>query len=246
MKKITLLLTSLLCLSWSATQEQVMNYLSLSKADRELIEIEQVFDNMRQNLDTEDNSSNEINQRYSEYLQEHLSDNEMEELIQLYQTPIMQRFVTEMDLVDIPQEEMENFLLSLKEEPLEGERQDIIDEIVKLTVKDEEVINFYKSMTQRYGSRQKEKSPNTNKENNSTQYTPQEQQFLEGMKKGAKNALLYGTQVLGMEEMSELRQALKSSIISKASNVESEAMIDVMDNFIQNIRSKPKENNSTR
>ena len=60
------------------------------------------------------------------------------------------------------------------------------------------------------------------------------------MKESAKNSLLYGTQVLSIEEMNELNTALKSSIISKVTKVESEAMIHVMDSFITNMVSKPK------
>lgn len=56
-------------------------------------------------------------------------------------------------------------------------------------------------------------------------------------------------QVLSIEEMRELKSALTSSILSKASKVESGAMVYVMNLFIQGISSEPKptnqESNST-
>ena len=219
---------------FSATSEQVDQYLSISKADSELIAIEQVFDSMRAD---EDNTSQEINQLYSLYLEEHLSSKELEELLELYRTPIMQRFVVEMEMGGVPADEMQIFLNSLKEEPLSSERKDIIENILKHTVDEEQILAFYKSMTQRYRPKIEKKS---NDKNITQKPSKQEESFLKMMKKDAKESLLYGTQVLSMEEMKELNTALKSSIISKASKVESQAMIHVMDAFIQGIVAKPK------
>jgi CRISPR/Cas system CSM-associated protein Csm2 small subunit len=203
---------------FSATSEQIDQYLTISKADSELIAIEQVFDSMKSD---EDNTTQEINQIYSLYLEEHFSSNEIETLLALYRTPIMQRYVVEMDMGELPADEMKIFLNSIKETPLSTQRLDIIKNILKHTVNDEQILAFYGSMTQRYKPK-KEKS------------------FLEMMKKEARNSLLYGTQVLSLEEMNELNKALKESIISKASKVESDAMIHVMDTFIQGIVAQPK------
>ena len=43
-----------------------------------------------------------------------------------------------------------------------------------------------------------------------------------------------------MQEMSELKDAIKSSIFKKIKRVENEALIKIMNNFIQRIVSKPK------
>ena len=229
-----LFLVSLLSqLLFSATSAQIEEYLSLSKADSELIAIEQVFDGMRSD---EDNSSQEINQIYTLYLEEHLSSNELETLLELYRTPIMQRYIVEMDGV-ISKDEMNIFINSLEENPLTTERLDIIENILKHTVNDKQILSFYGSMTQRY----RVKSKKGDEEKNATKEpTKQEQAFLDMMKKGARENLLYGTQVLSIEEMRELNSALNSSIISKASKVESDAMLHVMNVFIQSIASKPK------
>lgn len=236
MKKILFLLV-LSQLLFSATSQQIETYLTVSKADSELIAIEQVFDSMRAD---DDNTSQEINQIYSLYLEEHLSANEVDELLALYRTPIMQRYVIEMDIGELPKDEMKAFLEGVKENPLSSERLDIVDNIVKHTVNDKQILAFYASMTQRYRPKKNKTDSNGNDKNSTKKPTKREKSFLEMTKKGAKNALLYGTQVLSMEEMKALNSALKSSIITKASKVESDAMIFVMDAFIQGIVAQPK------
>jgi len=232
-KRITLTLLCSIQLLFAATSEQIEEYLSISKADRELIEIEQAFDSMRK---AEDNSSQEISQIYELYLEEHLSSNEIEQLLTLYRTPIMQRYVVEMDMVDIPKEEMETFLLSLKENPLSTERSEIINNILKHTIDEKQIVAFYKSMTQRYQPKNKKIN---NDKNKTKEVDNKEEKFLNMMKRSAKNNLLYGTQVLSLEEMNELDTALKSSILTKVLKVESDAMIHVMNTFIQGISSEP-------
>jgi len=228
---LTVILGQLL---FASTQEQIEQYLSISKSDNELIQIEQVFDSMRQDVESDNNNTQEINQIYKEYLQEHLSNNEADNLLALYRTPIMQRYVIEMESSTVSQEDMRAFLEDVKENPLSSEREDIIEEILKVTVNDKQVLAFYKSMTQRY-------TPIKKQEDNSTKkMSKQEERYLEMMKKGTRNALLYGTQVLSNEEMHELNKALHSSILSKTAKIESEAMVYVMNGFIKSITSKPK------
>jgi len=229
MKKILFLLLISHTL-FSATPQEIESYLSISKKDREIIQIEQVFDSMRA---SEDNSTQEINQIYSLYLEEHLSSDELQTILVLYRTPIMQRYVIETDTGELPAQEMKEFLQTLKETPLTTERLDIVENILKHTLDEKQMLAFYNSMTQRY---QLSKNKDTNR-------TKKELAFVEMMKSDAKNRLLYGTQVLEIEEMRELDNALQSSIISKVSKVQSDAMIYVMDTFIKNIVAKPLKNN---
>ena len=240
MKKLFFIpfLSSLL---FSASSEQVEQYLTVSKADAQLVAIEQVFDSMRQKQEREDNNTQEINQIYRNYLEEHLSSNEIEKLLELYRTPIMQRYVVEMDMGEIPRSEMQNFLKTIEEEPLSTERLDIIENILEHTIDDKQILAFYKSMTQRY----QKKSDKETDRNSTKEPTKEEQRYLDMMKQGTRNSLLYGTQVFSIEEMKELDNALKSSILSKASKVESQAMVHVMNGFIQGITSQPKDSNST-
>jgi len=246
MYKIVILFSLLTTLTFSATSQQVDQYMSITHSDRALIEIENMFSNLSETVDlSDDNVSEQITLNYQIYLGKHISENEMEELLALYRKPIMQQYINEMDMVDIPKEEMENFLLTLKEEPLSTERQDIIAELLKSIINEELLLNFYDSMMQRYGVKEddnKTKETVKNKEANSSKKIPskEEQRFLDIMKKGIEQELLYGTQVLSLEEMKKVNEVMKSSVISKARKVENEAIIEIMNSFIKRIVSEPK------
>jgi hypothetical protein len=216
--------------------------MSLTHSDRTLIEIENMFSNLSDTINlADDNSSEEITLEYQIYLGKHLSEDEMDELLALYSKPVMQLYVNEMDMVDIPQEEMENFLLTLKEEPLSSERQDIIDELLKSIINEELLLDFYRSMMQRYPNTNENNQSIEKESNNTKNPTKKEQMFLDIMKKGIEQELLYGTQVLSIEEMKQINNLIKSSVVSKARKVENEAIVNIMNDFIKRILSKPKE-----
>jgi hypothetical protein len=101
-------------------------------------------------------------------------------------------------------------------------------------------------MMQRYFPKQKSnqsnKIKNINEEKNETKQKLiiEKQIFLDIMKKAIKEELLYGTQVLSLEEMKKINKIIKSSVITKAKKVENEAIIHIMNSFIRNILSEPK------
>jgi len=242
MYKIVILFSLFSTFVFSATSQQIDQYMSTTHSDRALIEIENMFSNLSDTMDlSDDNISEQITLDYQIYLGKHISEDEIEELLALYRKPVMQQYINEMDMVDIPNEEMENFLLTLKEEPLSTERQDIVDELLKTIVNEELLLNFYKSMMQRYPTKS-DSNQSKEKESNSTKKpTEEEKKFLNIMKKGIEQELLYGTQVLSLEEMKKVNEIMKSSVITKARRVENEAIINIMNNFITRIISQPKE-----
>lgn len=242
MYKIIILFTLTTYLLFSATSEQVDQYMGLSHSDRSLIEIEKMFSNLSESMETSDeNRSTEMTLDYQIYIGKHISDDEMDELLSLYRKPIMQRYVNEMDMVEIPKEEMNEFLNALKENPLSTERQEIVDELLKSIVNEELLLNFYTSMMQRYQTKD-ENNQTKKKESSSSKkvLTQEEQQFIDIMKTGIKQDILYGTQVLSLEEMKKVNDVIESSVIRKIKKVENEAIIAIMNNFIKSITSEPK------
>ena len=232
MYKIVIFFSLLATLMFSATSQQVDQYMSTTHSDRELIEIEQMFSKLSDNIDlSDDNISNQITIDYQIYLGKHISEDEMEELLALYRKPVMQQYINEMDMVDIPEDEMNNFLLSLKEEPISTERQDIINDLLETMVNEDLLLDFYESMMQRYLN-----------DNNASSKQPSKEakRFITIIKKGVEQELLYGTQVLSLDEMKQVDKIMKSSVISKATKVESEAIIEIMNRFIKRIVSNPK------
>lgn len=240
MFKFILLSTLSLQLLFAATSEQVDQYMTLSHSDRALIEIEQFFENLSQSTETsENNQSEQITLAYEIYIGKHISEDEMEDILAIYRKPVMQRYVVEMDTTEIPETEMKEFLLTLEEHPISTERMDIVNKIIDHIIDEETMLTFYKSMMQRYipqeDNREKERSDTKKREPNSD-----EQEFINLMKDATRQELLYGTQVLSMEEMREIHDIFGSTLMSKITKVENEAVIQIMDNFIKLIVSEPK------
>jgi len=237
MKNIIIIFIFSLQLIFASTTQEVSTYLSLSHSEEDVISIGQVFDSMRnkqENNETNSSTTDTVTV-YKEYLEEHISSTEASNIITLYQQPIMEQYVSEVKNFTINQEDMDAFLASLKEEPLLTKREDIVNEIVNILINEELQLNFYRSMMQRYI-----------KENNSTKddkkpITSKEKSYVESMKKSTKNKILYGTQVFSLEEMNELKDAISSSIFKKIKRVENEALVQIMNNYIQGIVSKPKQ-----
>jgi hypothetical protein len=240
MKKIILLMLLTKSL-FSASNEEILQYLSLSQSEQQVLSIEPVFNSIRQSQ--ENNESNESTSQvsivYQEYLEEHLSSNEVQDILTLYRLPIMDRYVSEVKTFNINQEDMDAFLASLEEEPLLTERKDIVDDIVDVLINEELQLNFYRSMMQRYSGSSTTEN-NSSSENNESSMTPREEGYVNSMKKSAKNHLLYGSQVFSLEEMNALKDAIDSSIFKKIKRVENEALVGIMNNFIQGIVSEPK------
>ena len=242
MKKILLIFILSLQTLFSASSEEVLEYLSLSHSEQEVIGISEVFESMRQTQDNNESNASTTNIVivYQEYLEEHISSNEIAELLSLYRLPIMNRYVSEVKNFSITQDDMDAFLASLEEEPLLSEREDISDDIVEILVNEKLQLNFYRSMMQRYSDTNSSSENNLSTESNESSMTPREESYVNSMKKSSKNKLLYGSQVFSLEEMGELQNAIGSSIFKKIKRVENEALVQIMNDFIQGIVSEPK------
>ena len=100
MKKIILALTLISQLLLAATPEQVERYLSVSYSEEQLIELEEQFSIMQNNLNSSDgNISSTYDMqmlpiRFREYLQKNLSEDEMDEIIQQYRNVLLMRFIS--------------------------------------------------------------------------------------------------------------------------------------------------------
>jgi len=238
MKKIILILVIGFHWLFSATTEQIVQYLSLSHSEEQVLSIEQVFDSMRQSQESNESneSTSQVSIVYQEYLEDHLSSNEIKEILALYRIPAMERYASEVKSFTINKEDMDAFLEGLKEEPLSTEREEIVNKIIDNIINEELQLNFYRSMMQRYPKR----ADNNSSDESKNKMTPREESFVNSMKESAKNHLLYGTQVFSMEEMKELEDAITSSIFQKVKRVENESLVQIMNNYIQGVVSEPK------
>jgi hypothetical protein len=243
MKKISLLLFFGFQLLFPASTEQIVQYLSLSHSEEQILSIERVFDSMRQTQESNESneSTNQVSIVYQEYLEEHLSSDEIDKILELYRQPTMERYVTEVKSFLINKDDMDAFLANLKEEPLRREREEIVNDVVDVLINEELQLNFYRSMMQRYQPQSTvSEEQNRSKENNASKMTSREEGYVNSMKKAAKNHILYGTQVFSLEEMNELKEGIDSSIFKKVKRVENEALVQIMNNYIRGVTSKPK------
>ena len=94
---LSILVSTLL---FSATPEQVEQYLSVSYSEEQLIELEEQFSIMQNNLNSRDaNTSSSYDMqmlpiRFREYLQKNLSEVEMDEIIKQYRNILLMRFIS--------------------------------------------------------------------------------------------------------------------------------------------------------
>lgn len=236
MKKIFIALYLTLQTLYAASSEEISQYLSLSHSEQDVIMIAQVFDSMRQTQENNESngSTNDVTIVYQEYLEAHLSSNEIQKAIALYNQPIMQSYITEVKTFHITDDDMKAFLENLEEVPLQSDREVLIDDIMKTLVNDTLQLNFYRSMMQRYPDRI------SDSQKSEANLTSSEQSYLESIKTSTKNRLLYGTQTFSNEEMLELKDAIGSAIFTKIKRVENEALVQIMNDFIRGIVSKPK------
>jgi hypothetical protein len=136
MKKI-LLTTLLSTFLMAATAEQVDNYLSISNADEQLVELEITFSQMQNNLNRISQDSDNpqydmqlLSIRFKSYLQKHLSDNEMEEILQAYKNVLLLQYVSAVaDSRNTEPEEMEKYIEMVEADPDMRERNILAKQI---------------------------------------------------------------------------------------------------------------------
>ncbi len=101
MKKYILLTALYTSFLFSATLEQVEQYLSVSSAEEELLSIESQFSSMQNSFSQDENASENntydmqmLSVRFKDYLQRNLSEDEMDEVLDNYRNVVLLQFVS--------------------------------------------------------------------------------------------------------------------------------------------------------
>jgi len=121
----------------AATPEQVDRYLSISNADEQLVELEAQFSRMQNNLnrmrddeETESYDMEMLSIRFKEYLQQNLSDSEMDEILDAYKNVLLLQFVSaSAEAQQTDPSEIEKYLQTLQEDPDAQKRMLLVEEI---------------------------------------------------------------------------------------------------------------------
>jgi len=222
MKKILLILLLLIQVTFSATPEQVKQFIMLSKSDRDLTEMEQMIDKILPPDSTKNTEKIEI--LFQEYLEKNLSEDEMTELIKLLKNPLIQELYS-MDS-DLPESELNEFNLSLSENPLSTERLELNEKLIEnmFDVEDMQMIitSFQNKLMKRMGLK-----PEENKISKE-----QQKELITAMREELKLPMLYTTQTMSLDELKDLLKITDMSIMKKANKVVLKASMFALDSFL--------------
>ncbi|MCF6207155.1 MAG: hypothetical protein L3J47_09730 [Sulfurovum sp.] len=214
MKKL-LLSTLLSTLLFSATPEQVERYLSISNADEQLVELESQFSQMQRNLNRNREEAptydmQMLSIRFKEYLQKHLSEDEMEEILQQYKNVLLLQFVSASAESQKDTEGMEKYLKELESDPQAQARKKLVRKI------SDEMYNK-ESMTVMFDNLIKplmENAPGGG-ELSKELLKKSRESYVKRMIEETQKETLYATRDFTMEELEELEQIAKSPAIDK-------------------------------
>ena len=131
---------------WSATAEQVEEYLSVSTAEEELLALETQFSSMQNSFsEKEDQKTYDmqlLSVRFKDSLQRSLSENEMDEVLENYKNVLYLQFIST-NTYSPDKNETEAYLFKLQEDESAQERMVLLEQISKaLNNKDSVLMMF--------------------------------------------------------------------------------------------------------
>ena len=223
MKKTLLLLLLSFELLFSATPKQIDEYISLSKSDRDLLEIEQMIDQMLPSDSSKNTETIEI--KFHEYLEKNLSEQEAIELNKLYRNPLFTVLI-DMD-PDMPEEELLEFNRTLQENPLSTERMELNNKIIDGMFNEEMIEYMVVKMQNLIAKQFRIPDSNLTKED--------KKEMLSTMTEALRIPLLYQTQTLSIEELKDLESLSNSALVVKTNKVVLHATLYAMEGFFHDI-----------
>jgi len=217
MKKILLALTLLTHLSFAATPEQVEQYLSVSNAEEELLALQSQFSAMQNAINTTESNTSEANNydmqmlsiRFKDYLQKHLSEDEMTKVLENYKNVVLLQFVAaSSEAQNHDQNETSTYVKKLKNDPESAIRIDVVEKISKALYSKE-------AMTIMFDELMKPLMENGigGQKMNKTMLKPMKENYLKMMIEASKNETLFASKDFTMEELEELLKIAKTPAI---------------------------------
>jgi len=155
MKKQLFILTLLSSLLFSATSEQVEQYISVSNSEEQLIELESQFSKMQNSMNRlESNSSEEsgsydmqlLSIRFREYLQKTLSEDEMEEILQEYKSILLLQFVSAQNDPEYDPKVAAKYVKEFQENPEASVRIELAQKIAQALYKKESITILFDNL----------------------------------------------------------------------------------------------------
>jgi len=241
MKRLLLTLTLLTHLSFAATLEQVEQYLSVSNAEEELLALEAQFSSMQNSFSKEDNASDNktydmqmLSLRFNDYLQKHLSKDEMTEVLENYKSVVLLQFVSaSSEVQDHDKNETYNYVTTLKADPEAGTRIELVEQISKKLYSKEAMIIMFDELMKPLiqsgigGEKMNDDMLKSMKEN-----------YLKAMIESSKNETLFASRDFTMEELEELLTIAKTPAIDHETKAVFGAMAYSLKEFFMSMASR--------
>lgn len=216
MKKL-LIIALLSQLLFSATPEQVERYLSISNAEEELLGLESQFSRMQNNFQSSQSNASEeketydmqmLSIRFKEYMQKHLSENEMKEILQTYKSVVFLQFISVSGVTDTDPKEVEAYIKTFENNESSSVRRDLVEKIHK-------ELNNKEAMTLMFDELIKpliQAAPGGQKLDDEYMKKSKED-YLKSMTEKAKIETLFATKDFTMEELEELLKVAQTPAI---------------------------------
>ncbi len=199
----------------AATPEQIEEYLSISNAEEELLNLESEFSAMQNGFSQDNNASeNEtydmqmLSLRFKEYIQTHLSENEMEEVLQTYKNVIFLQFISATSVNIADSNETESYINTLKGNPESGVRIELVEKInSEINNKESMIVMFDELMKPLMLSAK-------GGENLDDEYMKQRREaYMKSMIESSNNETLYSTKDFSIEELEKLLEISQTPAI---------------------------------
>jgi predicted Holliday junction resolvase-like endonuclease len=247
MKKTLLTLTlitylGLPQLTLAATLEQVEQYLLVSRSEEELIALETQFSAMQNAFKRKDiNQTQENNYdmqmlslRFKEYIQKHLSEDEMEEILNNYKNVVLLQFISaSSEAKDHDTNETQSYLNQLKTTPEANIRIDLVDKISKELYSKEAMMILFNDLMKPLIQNG---IGGANIDKNMLKLMQDD--YIKQMVETSKNETLFASKDFTIEELEELLKIAQTPAIDHESKAVFGAMAYALKEFFMSLSDK--------
>ena len=213
MTKLLITITLLTQLLFCATEEQVEQYLSISNAEEELLTLEAQFSFMQNGFSQDSNTSTYdmqlLSVRFRDYIEKHLSENEMTEVLENYKNVVFLQYISSVSSENHDQNDSDTYNNAIKTDPEAGTRIELVEKISKKLNNEEAITVMFdelmKPLMQNAKGGQKLDDAYMKKRRES---------YMKSRVQDSKNETLYATKDFTMDELEELLTIAETSASS--------------------------------
>jgi len=209
-----ILLTQVL---FSATAEQVEQYISVSSSEEQLIELESQFSQMQTNINRMSNESSDYDMqllsiRFREYLQKNISENEMDEILKQYRSVVLLKFVSVQNDTEYDPEEAKAYMEGLSSEENASVRLDLLEEISNILYNDDNLGILFDNLMKPFLANSKNAQ-----EMDEAQMKKNRDSYIKAKRESGKIETAYSTKEFTLEELEALLEIVKTPAIDHES-----------------------------